>query len=301
MTDSTSATTQALPRRPGSGYAPPTALADLHILDFLELAGTQARAGAALAIHQTTVGRSLQLMQHQFRLVPRQGPAVCRNGHNACLLHLRLASREHRLMAGLLRIGTDVLHQRLLRSMETVQRVPPGFRTAEHWAELVRHGLLDGALLSSFGLEHQPQTGPAPAWEGLVARPVGQAGLQLVASGPDPRRVLLPPKATAPRLHQAMVQRGYGVEPLPAACEGWNAWIQRARERRLALPICPDLLRSGWLERHGLQPLVDQPVLIEQLWLLLPEGAANGSAAHDAIRALRRQLSRGDTRPDANG
>jgi hypothetical protein len=47
--------------------------------------------------------------------------------------------------------------------------------------------------------------------------------------------------------------------------------------------------------------LVDQPVLIEQLWLLLPEGAANGSAARDAIRALRRQLSRGDTRPDANG
>ena len=31
------------------------------------------------------------------------------------------------------------------------------------------------------------------------------------------------------------------------------------------------------------------------------QGGAEGSAARDAIRALRRQLSRGDTRPDANG
>ena len=63
--------------------------------------------------------------------------------------------------------------------------------------------------------------------------------------------------------------------------------------------ICPDLLGPGWLERHGLQPLVDQPLLVEQLWLLLPEGAANGSAARDSIRALRRQLSQGDSRHDA--
>jgi hypothetical protein len=65
-------------------YAPPTPLEDLHILDFLELAGSQSKAGIALAMHQSTVCRSLQLMQH-----------------------LRLAYREHRLMEGLLRIGTE--------------------------------------------------------------------------------------------------------------------------------------------------------------------------------------------------
>jgi hypothetical protein len=128
-------------------------LEDLHILDFLELAGSQAKAGSELAMHQSTVCRSLQLMQLQFRLAPRQGSSVCRHGHNACLQHLRLAYREHRLMEGLLRIGTDVLHQRLLQGMAGIQRVPPRFRSGEHWAELVRHGLLDAAIVSSFCLE----------------------------------------------------------------------------------------------------------------------------------------------------
>ena len=44
---------------------------------------------------------------------------------------------------------------------------------------------------------------------------------------------------------------------------------------------------------------MDQPLLIEQLWLLLPEGAANGGAARDSTRALRRQLSQVDSRHDA--
>ena len=54
-------------------YAPPTPLEDLHILDYLELAGSQYKAARELEMHQTTVCRSLQ--------------------------HLRLAYREHRLMA----------------------------------------------------------------------------------------------------------------------------------------------------------------------------------------------------------
>ena len=149
---------------PASSYAPPTALEDLHILDFLELTGSQAKAGAALAMHQSTVCRSLHLMQLQFRLVPRQGSSVCRHGHNTCLQHLRLAYREHRLMEGLLRIGTDVLHQRLLHGLAGIQQVPARCRQAEHWAELVRHGLLDGALLSSFCLERRLLSGQLPPW-----------------------------------------------------------------------------------------------------------------------------------------
>ncbi|MEB3307506.1 MAG: hypothetical protein VKK98_05060, partial [Cyanobacteriota bacterium] len=214
---------------PVSGYAPPTALEDLHILDYLELAGSQAKAGAALALHQSTVCRSLQLMQLQFRLVPRRGSSVCRHGHNTCLQHLRLAYREHRLMEGLLRIGTDLLHQRLLQNLEGIQQVPARCRQAADWAELVRHGLLDGALLSSFGLERRLLSTQLPQWEGLVVLPLGQLSLQLVATAASSRPVLLPRRAVAPLLHQALAAQGYGVEQQPAACQEAEAWIKRAR------------------------------------------------------------------------
>jgi hypothetical protein len=285
-------------RASAAAYTPPTALEDLHILDFLELAGSQAKAGAALAMHQSTVCRSVQLMQQQFRLLPRQGSSVCRHGHNPCLQHLRLAYREHRLMEGLLRIGTDVLHQTLLIVLAGVQQVPPRFRNAEQWAELVRHGLLDGALVSSFALEKRRLSGQAPQWDGLVAMPLGQVALQLVATTPESRRVLLPKRAVAPLLHQTMEQQGYSVEPQPAACQEVEAWIKRARDRRLALLVCPDLLSPSWLQRHGLQPLREQPVLVEQLWLLLPQGTAGAAAGRAALQGLRRQLDRSETMQD---
>jgi len=91
---SCSSQARSSPRRATGTYAPPTPLEDLHILDFLELAGSQSKAGSALAMHQSTVCRSLQLMQHQFKLEPRPGEPVCRHGHNACLHYLRLAYRE---------------------------------------------------------------------------------------------------------------------------------------------------------------------------------------------------------------
>ncbi len=52
------------PSRVASPCRPPMPLEDLHILDYLELAGSQASAGAALAMHQSTVSR---------------------HGHNQCL------------------------------------------------------------------------------------------------------------------------------------------------------------------------------------------------------------------------
>ena len=126
----------------------------------------------------------------------------------------------------------------------------------------------------------------------------GQVALQLVATTPENRRVLLPKKAAAPLLHQAVEQQGYGVEPQPAACQEVAAWIKRARDRRLALLVCPDLLRPSWLQRHGLQPLREQPVLVEQLWLLLPQGTAGAVAGRAALQALRRQLDHAETMQD---
>ena len=110
-------------------------------------------------MHQSTVSRSVQSLRDQLKLQPRQGSAVCRHSHNDCLGHLRLAYRAHRLMEGVLRIGTDVLHQPLLQPLRGVQQVPPRFRSAEHWGELISHGLLDGALVSSLALEQRLLSG----------------------------------------------------------------------------------------------------------------------------------------------
>jgi hypothetical protein len=272
-------------------YTPPSPLAPLHILDLLELAGSQQRAGAALSMHQTTVCRSLRLMQQQFRLVPRQGTAVCRHGHNACLHHLRLAYREHRLMAGLLRIGTDGLHQRLLNGLAMVQQVPPRCRSGDHWADLVRHGLLDGAIVSSLGLERELLPGQVPSWEGLKAVPLGELELQLVASTAEARRVLLPRQAAMPLLRQAVAWRGLAAETQPAACQEEAAWLKRARDRQLALPLCSGLLGPEWLARHQLQPLAEQPAWIEQLWLLLPDTLAAHRTARHGLQLLQTRIN----------
>ena len=80
------------------------------------------------------------------------------------------------------------------------------------------------------------------------------------------------------------------MEQQPAACQEAEAWIKGARNSHLALPISPELLMPSWLENQGLQPLADQPVLVEQLWLLLPQGAANCCAAREAVRALHQKL-----------
>ena len=71
-------------------------------------------------------------LRQDFKLVPRKKQSVCRHGHNACVQYLRLAYREHRLMAWLLRIRSYVLHHTLLLGLAGVQHVPPRFRSAEH-------------------------------------------------------------------------------------------------------------------------------------------------------------------------
>lgn len=281
-------------RRPAaSSYEPPTLLQDLHILDFLELTGSQAKAGAALAMHQSTVCRSLQLMRREFHLAERKGKAtVGLHSSNDCLEYLRLAYRAHRLMEGLLRIGTDGLHQSLLNGLVGVQPVPPRFRSGGHWAELVRHGLLDGAIVSSFGLEQPLRAGQHPHWEGVIALPLGSLALQLMAARPDPRPVLLPSMAAAPLLHQSVARHGLESETQPAACQEPRAWLKRARDRGLALPLCPALLTGSWLEANQLVPLDGLPPLIEQLWLLLPQRDVESRPVRQCLRRLRFQIRR---------
>jgi hypothetical protein len=282
-------------------YAPPRPLEDLHILDVLELAGSQHKAARALEIHQTTVCRSLQLMQQQFRLANAPGSSICRHGHNPCLHYLRLAYREHRLMAGQLRIGSDVLHHGLLVAMAGVQAVPPRFRSAEHWVALLQHGLLDGAILSSFSLAKPLDPGQEPAWAGMAVVPLGSLSLQLVAPAGQGRSVLLPRKAAMPLLHQALEGHGYAVEQQPQACQEPEAWLKRARDRQLTLPLCAELLGRRWLQTNRLELLNVQPPLKERLWLLLPQHIVANRAARLCLRRLRLQLARVKTMQDSHG
>jgi hypothetical protein len=250
---------------------------------------------------QSTVCRNAQLMQSQFRLVPQQSGAVCRYDHNTCLFYLRLAYREHRQMAGLLRIGTDVLHQILLAELQVVQQVPSRFRSGIQCAELIRHSLLDGAVVSSFSMSKPLAASQGPQWQGLCVMPLGQLQLQLVTATPDTRRVLLPRKGAMPLLRAAMERHGFAVEQQPLACQEPAAWIKRARDRKLALPLCTGLLGSRWLEIHQLVPLAEQPLLIEQLWLLLPQGMETTRTVQQCLRYLRSQIARAKTMQDAHG
>ncbi len=252
-------------------------------------------------MHQSTVCRSLRLMQHQFRLRPERGSPVCRHGHNTSLDYLRLAYREHRLMEGWLRLGTDPLHQSLLIGMTGVQLVPPRSRSAEDCAALVRHGLLDGAIVSSFSLLRLLPPGQERRWDGLTALPLGRLGVQLVGTTAAARRVLLPHRGAMPLLHQAVASLGFGVEQQPLACQEPAAWVKRARDRQLAMPICPVLVGPGWLAANSLVPLTEPPPLVEQLWLLLPDVAANTEPARKSLQQLRDQISMARVMQDPHG
>lgn len=157
-------------RRVASAYSPPEPLEPLHILDLLELTGSQPQAARALAMHQSTVSRSAALMCKQFRLQARPGASVCRYGTNDSLKLLRQSYRAHRLMDGQLRIAADPLHQLLLVGMTSVQAVPPRVRLSNDWARLVEQAVLDGAP-SCLGNSHLPGAIRGPCLP--IGRPAG--------------------------------------------------------------------------------------------------------------------------------
>lgn len=254
-------------------YQPPSALADLHILDLVELSGTQDRAAVAMNLHQSTVSRSVRQISREFRLVPGQPQFVCRYGHNECLHYLRLAYREHRLMQGLLRIGSDMIHQALLSTLKGLLPAPVRFRPAGHWAELIRNGLLDGAVVSGWCLD-RPATQPQLIqWEGVNSLALGDLPLQLVANDPRARQIMVPPLDDAPALHHTLAGESWQLLVEPRGCHDQNAWVRRAQKHGCAIPICAPLLPEHWLEQRRLVPLVDAPALRAPLWFLMPQAA----------------------------
>jgi hypothetical protein len=122
-----------------------------------------------------------------------------------------------------------------------------------------------------------------------------------VATTPAASRVLLPNQTTAPLLHEWTSTQGPGIEKQPAACQEAAAWLKRARDRELALPICLELVGSSWLDQHGFAPLPEQSPLIEQLWLLLPKGSGNNNASRQVLRQLQAQIRATETMQNPHG
>ena len=77
----------------------------------------------------------------------------CGYGTSAAMRLLRLGCRAHRLAAGVTRIGSDLRHHPLLAGCPWLLPTPQRFRAAANWLELVRQGVLDGALISGLELE----------------------------------------------------------------------------------------------------------------------------------------------------
>ena len=65
------------------------------MLDLLDLTSSRPKAGQALAMHKSTLCRSMQKLTEQFRLQPRPGARVCRYGTNENLQLPRQSYRAH--------------------------------------------------------------------------------------------------------------------------------------------------------------------------------------------------------------
>jgi len=193
--------------RPAHRYRLPALLQDIRLLDLLELSGTTQEAARLACLSQPTVSRRTRLLTDDFALeVNRRRREGCCYGTSPVMQLLRLGCRAHRLASGVARLGTDVLLQPLLADCPWLLPSPPRFRSIASWLELVRQGVIDGALVS--GLEFP---GDAPPQAGdLELLPLGELpfGLamapgQAPTAGPLPT-VLVPNRAVAQGLHRAL-------------------------------------------------------------------------------------------------
>ena len=161
-------------------YRTPALLSDIGVLDMLELNGTTSAASSFLHISQPTVSRRYRALAGDFGLVQRRRHQQMRFGSTPAITHLRQGARSHRLEQGFARIGTDLFHQFLLADLPQVLPVPQHLRPAEHWADLVRLAVIDGAVISSLELD---QVKDPKALRELSLYPLGSLHLELVAAG----------------------------------------------------------------------------------------------------------------------
>jgi hypothetical protein len=252
-------------------YRIPELLSDIDVLDMLELNGTTSAASAFLHISQPTVSRRYRALAGDFGLVQRRRHRQMRFGSTPAITHLRLSARSHRLEQGFTRIGTDLFHQFLLADLPKVLPVPQHLRPAEHWADLVRLAVIDGAVISSLELE---QVKDPNAWRDLSLYPLGLLQMELVAAGRTDviTQLLAPHQVLAPGLWQALKGQGLELHPVHSQHSGAQRWLQLLGQPSTAMAVPGPLLETSPWRDQGLRRCPDSTPINEQLWLVLPEG-----------------------------
>lgn len=280
-------------------YRLPQLLRDVLLLDLLELTGSTQQASRHLKLSQPTVSRRYQRLADDFSLRRDQRlPWGRRFGSNGSIRHLRLAARAHRLAAGMVALGCDLLHRPLFEGVEGLLLPPSRFLCGLDWAHLLQEGVVDAALVH--GLE--------PAWEpglrGVRVVDLGSLPLVLLArpggwDGP----VLAPAPEQAPGLVQLLERAGLRLQRAPRQAQhDWQAWCALREPAGLRL-VVPEPLQM--LARAS-APLVPWPTppaggLHESLALLLPEELADQGLEARICTALEpgsATRSSLDARPD---
>lgn len=263
----------ASPRPPSlaqaTRYRLPEMLHDIHLLDLLELCGTTVQTSRLLWCSQPTISRRYRTLSEDFGLVrDRRQLWGCSYGTSAAMRMLRLGCRAHRLSAGVARIGSDLLHQPLLAGCPWLLPTPQRFRAAANWLELVRQGVLDGAMVSGLELEESEGVNR----QELELLPLGELPLAL-AIGPEKRRlvgvmreVLVPDRSVAPGLRKLLRQLGLPLRSGGNSLQNPEDWIDRIQGSALALVVA-DREADTWATLQRL-PLAFNPH--SPVWLALP-------------------------------
>ena len=283
-------------------YRLPELLHDIRLLDLLELCGTTVQTSRLLHISQPTISRRYRILSKDFGLVrDRRQLSHCNYGTSAAMRLLRLGCRAHRLAAGVARIGSDLLHHPLLAGCPWLLPTPQRFRAAANWLELVRQGVLDGALISGLELEEAEGVNH----QELELLPLGQLPLALafcpkapVLVGAVPGRpapggrvaeVLVPDRGVAPGLRRLLRELGLPLRSGGNSLQTPDDWIGRIQGSPLALVVA-DREANTWasLQRWplGLGPKASRPH--SPVWLALPADWQE----HPVLRHTARELGR---------
>jgi hypothetical protein len=281
----------ASPRPPSLAQAPhyrlPELLHDIRLLDLLELCGTTVQTSRLLQLSQPTISRRYRILSEDFGLVrDRRQLWGCGYGTSASMRLLRLGCRAHRLAAGVARIGSDLLHHPLLAGCPWLLPTPQRFRAAANWLELVRQGVLDGALLSGLELEEAQGINR----QELELLPLGELPLALgfcpeapILVGAVPE-VLVPDRGVAPGLRRLLRELGLTLRSGGNSLQTPDDWIRRIHGSALALVVA-DREADTWASlRRG--PLASRPQI--PVWLALPADWQE----HPVLRHTTQELGR---------
>ncbi len=266
-------------------YRTPALLSDIGVLDMLELNGTTSAASSFLHISQPTVSRRYRALAGDFGLVQRRRHQQMRYGSTPAITHLRLSARSHRLEQGFARIGTDLFHQFLLADLPQVLPVPQHLRPAEHWADLVRLAVIDGAVISSLELE---QVKDPNALRELSLYPLGSLHLEMVAAGQteDITQLLAPHRVLAPGLWQTLKGQGLELHPVHSQHSGAQRWLQLLDQPSTAMAVPGPLLDTALWRDQGLSRCPGSTPINEQLWLVVPGVEQNHNTLQKTAEAL---------------